>query len=267
MIHNKISYKFFTFLISLSLCSCLRSDFDRAGQKVREGKFYLAIEYYLSFAQKNPHHRKAIESLFLVGNIQKEILHEPQKAALTFQKIVSSFPLSPQTLKAQKTLADILNLTLQDYQRAVVEYEKFLQLSPKHKDAPEVLFQKAQCYGFLRKYAQANQEYKTLIETFPKYEKIQDVLLAYGNNAYIGGQYDVAIKNYAQLLNAHPSESLLAQAQFGIAASYEEIDEFNLAKKYYQDSKKNYPTPNVIDIRLVGLEKRRLKKEKLSPKI
>jgi hypothetical protein len=47
---------------------------------------------------------------------------------------------------------------------------------------------------------------------------------------------------------------------FGMASSYDELDDFERAKSYYKQIESIYPSPKVIEIRIKGMEKRKSKK-------
>jgi TolA-binding protein len=250
-------------LVALAfLAGCSMSDFRAAEEMVRDRKFYNAIENYLVFVQNHPNHRRAPEALLDVGNIQQMVLNEPEKAVGTYQKLVSSYPVSDTTLLAQRRLAELQKGHFQNYHQAIIEYEKLLHTQPHGKDSASYQFEIAQCYTLLRKYDQAAIEYKTLIEKYPNFERMDEVYFQLGNNAYIGGKYEEALAAYETVEKRYPSSSMRFQATFGAGSAYEELEEWGKAREKYNAVLKDYPSPGVVEIRLRGLEKRFAKKNK-----
>lgn len=240
-------------------CS-LNSDFSEAKKLVRERKFYSAIEYYISFAHKHPDHPQAPQALFEVGNIQQMMLGELEKSIETYRKLVASYPINTYTIQGQRRIADIYKNNFSNYRQALTEYDKLIQAVPDHQDAPFVQFELADCYTLLHQYEQANLEYETLLERYPRFENMEEVYLKKADNSYISGKYEQAIEDYHKLNQLFPESKFKTDALFGLASSYDELDEFEKAKSLYDEVMGTYPSRKVIEIRLQGLEKRRQKK-------
>ena len=249
------------FIIALVLMGCSNfSDFKTAKDLVRERKFYNAIEYYLSFVYKNPEHPRSPEALFEIGKIQQMMLGEVDKSIETYRKLVANYPINIYTVQAQRRIADIFKNNYSNYRQALTEYDKLIRAVPNDKSAAEVQFEIADCYTLLHEYDQADLEYQALIEKYPLYENIEQVFVKKGTNAYISGKYEMAIENYQKALNLFPETKFKSDVIFGLASSYDELDDFEKASTYYRQIKDTYPSPKVIDIRLAGIEKRRQKK-------
>lgn len=236
------------------------SDFKKAKDLVRERKFYNAIEYYLAFVTKHPNHPRSPEALFEIGNIQQMMLGEVDKSIETYRKLVENYPINSYTVKAQRRIADIFKNNYSNYRQALTEYDKLIRAVPTDESAPEVQFEIADCYTLLHEYDQADLEYQNLIEKYPSYENIEEVYVKKGTNAYISGKYSMAIQNYDKVLSLFPETKFKTDVIFGLASSYDELDDFEKASLYYRQIQNSYPSPKVIEIRLAGMEKRKQKK-------
>lgn len=255
-----------TYVLALCLAlmssSCAYYAFLRAENFIRQGKFYLAIEEYVSFAQERPSHTKAPEALFEAARLQRLMLNKPEEAIKTYMALVRNFPVNDYTSRAQKALADLYKNQFANCHQAIVEYEKFLRTAPEHAEAPLARFEIAQCYARLHKHDQAMLEYEQLIREYPQYEKMDEVFFAMGSNAYIKGDYDKALKLYDALIQRYPDSVYYAQGIFGIASTYEEMDNFQNARLFYQKALPIYPSKKVVEIRLKAVESRQKRKLK-----
>lgn len=244
------------------LLGCAMADFRAAEEMLRQRKYYNAIELYFAFVRENPEHRRAAEALYQAGHVQQVMLDEPEKALLTFGKLVASYPVNKHTLLAQRHIAELQKDRFSNLHQAIIEYEKLLHAAPKDEAAPDHQFQIAKCYTLLHNIEQAAIEYETLIEKYPTYEKLDEAYFEMGNNAYIGGKYKSAIASYEVVEKKHPPSPFRVRAIFGIAQSYEGMDDVANAKRRYKEIEKEYPSPRVVAIRLAGLEKREAKRNK-----
>lgn len=251
-------------LMLLSLWSCSTGDFRAAKEMVRHQKFYNAIEFYLSFVRSHPEHRRAPEALFEAGNIQQMILNEPAKAIATFQMLVSNYPVSEYTMKAQRRVAEIQKNHFANYRQAIIEYEKLIRANAPPAEAAMYQFEIAQCYTLLHNYDQAAIEYQALVSKYPK-ENLDEVYFQMGNNAYINGKYEDAIQAYREMVGRYPKSSFRTQAVFGMGNAYEEMNDFENARLRYESVQKDYPSPKVVEIRLQALAQREKKKMTLAP--
>lgn len=58
---------------------------------------------------------------------------------------IDTYPFSPEALVAQLKLADAFYYK-HDYENALLSYQQFIKLHPKHKQAPYALYQAGMCY-------------------------------------------------------------------------------------------------------------------------
>jgi TolA-binding protein len=84
-----------------------------------------------------------------------------------------------------------------------------------------------------------------------------------GDSAYIAGKYEDAVRAYETVEKKYPQSPLRVRAIFGIAQSYEGLDDLDNARRRYKEIEKEYPSPKVVAIRLAGLAKRAAKRNKL----
>jgi outer membrane protein assembly factor BamD (BamD/ComL family) len=72
------------------------------------------------------------------------------------------------------------------------------------------------------------------------------------------GNYEDAIKEYTLLIKKHPGTPFRIKSEFGIASSYEEMDELEKAYILYKNLKDKYPNPKVIETKMKHVLKRKI---------
>jgi len=251
-------------LLALLLTSCAwQSDYKTAQKLKSQGKFHSAIEYYLSFVEKKPNHKKAPLALLEVGSLQEELLEEVDKAIETFQMMVAFYPITESTILAQERLAKLYKSKKNDYPQALAEFSKLIRAVPHHDKVPEFQLEVADCYRLLHQYAQADLEYKTLIQEHASFKRLDEAFFKKANNNYIQGAYELAISDYQTLIQTYPKSKYITEAKFGLGSTYEALDDFDKAKAYYKEIQESYPAPQVIQIRLEGIANRQKQKHLL----
>ena len=232
---------------------------------VRQQKFYNAIELYLSFVKDYPQHRRAPEALFEVGNIQQTMLNDTKKAATTYRKLVSKYPIGRFTLMAQRRIAELEMNTHADYRQAIVEFEKLIQAAPNDPNAAAYQLEIARGYTRLHNYEQAAVEYKALVTKYPKFDGLDEAYFQAGNNAYIWGKYEEAVSSYRTVIERFAGSKFRIESLFGLGQAYEEMEFWDQARESYGKVLKEDPSrKKIIETRLAGLSSREKKKTALA---
>ncbi|MCI5073306.1 tetratricopeptide repeat protein [bacterium] len=244
----------------LILTGCAEYAFYQAEKQRHNKRYYQSVASYLKFAHKHADHRKAAQAVYRAAKIQQDILLDIKQAHENFSMLVDKFPVGNYTLLAQEEIAHIQKDIFRQYDQAIIEYEKLLDISPDYPNKYQVKKAMAECYTKLNQYEQADIEYMELIKNFPNQAQSQEVFFAIANNAYIGNKPKKAIEYYHKVLEQTPKDHKKGEALFNIAAAYEDMDNFAKAKSFYLQAKNFYPNPEIIDIRLKALRKRQSKK-------
>ena len=144
--------------------------------------------------------------------------------------------------KAKKRLAKILK-TKNDYQQALTEFDKLIRAVLTHQKAPVFQLEIAQCYTLLHQYQQADLEFETLIERYPDFEKDGRSFLRKPTTTTLRASMTSLgkiIKRSSPILSAQNFEW---KPFWTGSLTYEELDDFDKAKKYYEEVRNEYPSP------------------------
>lgn len=110
--------------------------------------FFLTLNgcgsFFNLFSSPAPLEQKPLNELIQEGmNAFKNTNFD--KALDIFQYIKDTYPFTPEALVAQLKLADAFYYT-HDYGSALLSYEEFVKLHPRHKETPYALYQIGMCY-------------------------------------------------------------------------------------------------------------------------
>jgi TolA-binding protein len=125
---------------------------------------------------------------------------------------------------------------------------------PKSSFAGDALFTIGDYYYNIKDYVKSSEAYSNLINKFPNYEKIEEAKsLVYDLsqiNSYLeyeqamklfdARNYKKAIEELTKLLEKYPEASIIVGCQVNIAASYEMLEDYREAAKWYRRIIENY---------------------------
>ncbi|MHC1736767.1 MAG: tetratricopeptide repeat protein [Ignavibacteriaceae bacterium] len=137
---------------------------------------------------------------------------------------------------------------LKQPEKMIDVFSKLATRFPKSTHAGDALFTIGDYYYNTKDYVKSSEAYTALISKFPNYEKIEEAkTLVYDLsqiNSYLeyekamklfdARDYQKAIEELTKLFNKYPDASIAVGCQVNIAASYEMLEEFQDAAKWYR---------------------------------
>ena len=151
-----------------------------------------------------------------------------------FQHIRDAYPFSPYAIVAHLKLADAYYYK-HDFEDAIFSYEDFIQLHPKHKDLPYVLYQIGLCYFHQIPSIDRDQTitkkaleaFKQVVKEYPhtryaqralaKIRICREKLAAHefyvGHFYYRTGEYKSALLRFRYILENYPDLPISREAQ------------------------------------------------------
>lgn len=168
---------------------------------------------------------------------------------------------------AQLKIADSFSRE-EEYDAAVEEYKKFLDIYPDHKNASYAQYQIAMTYfaqieGPERGYgaaAKALQEFEKLKKMFPRnpyretvelrIERCKDTIANYeylvGEFYYKKGSYTAALDRLLKLMSKFPDHKKEPAVLYTIAMSYKKLGDKDNASEYFKRLIEKYPNDKLI---------------------
>lgn len=164
---------------------------DAQTNHVDENMAKKAIEQYKYITTKDP---KDVESLVVMGRLDR-VVDDSVSAEAAFKQAMA---VEPDSEDAIVGLASVYS-DRGDPKSASALLEKLAQKNP----SPRALVTLANNYESMREYGLAANAYKKAIELDPSRAELKQAL---AQDQALGGQYDDALKSYAELMTANPQD-------------------------------------------------------------
>ena len=125
-----------------------------------------------------------------------------------------------EVITALKQVADIYKNQLREYLRAIVIYQKLLDMGGK--DSSEAQYEMADCYFRLNNFEQARIEFESFLKNFPDSERSAEVQYRVATAASLEGNLDKALETFKLVNKNWPDSAYAVEARFGQAGVLEE---------------------------------------------
>lgn len=164
---------------------------DAQTNHVDENMAKKAIEQYKYITSKDP---KDVESLVMMGRLDR-VVDDSISAEAAFKQAMT---VEPDSEDAIVGLASVYS-DRGDPKSASALLEKLAQKNP----SPRALVTLANNYESMREYGLAANAYKKALELDPNRAELKQAM---AQDQALGGQYDDALKSYAELMTANPQD-------------------------------------------------------------
>lgn len=178
-------------------------------------EYTTAIKEYKNTYQRFPTNDYASQALYNEGWCYYE-LQQPEKMVETFKKLAQKFPQSQYAGHGLFTVGDYY-YNLKDYLNAADAYNELLEKFPNYEKADET---KKLVYDLSQ------------INSYMEYEKAMKFFDA--------RNYEKAIEELKKLYEKYPEASIAVGCQVNIAASYEMLEDYRAATRWYKQIIDNY---------------------------
>ena len=240
-----------------------KKHFVLAEQLWTDHKYAAAILEFEKVYQREPRTKLGQTALYRAAMTQALFLKQYPEALEKLKMFVQLSTDLPLVWKVQLEMGEIFYSNIESYDQALSHYQEMVLKQPLAPEVPELLFRMAKSEFFLFRFDQALQRFQNLIHRYPHSLWAEKALLEVGITYFTRGEnqrkssdFNLAIQAYQSFIQQFPKSELAAQARFGIASCYEELDRQSEALALYLSLEKNYPSPGVIQIKIARLKKR-----------
>jgi TolA-binding protein len=266
----------------LLLCACgantAKKNYVLAEKLWTDKKYAAAVTEFDKVYQKDPHGKLGLQALYRSATTESIFLSEYSEAIKRFRLFVDRRGDDADGLAslwdAEKQIGELLYSKTEQYDQAIVLYEKLIKQAPTSDEVPEFQFRIAKSHFFLRQFDQAVQKYQEIESKFPQSPLAEDAAYEIGLTQFTRGEqhpggagpgmgsYQTAIESYQRFIKKYPASPRTPEARFGIASCLEELDQIDAAYLIYQSLLSTYPAPKVIQIKLVRLRERKAQRSR-----
>ena len=258
-------------LLGLSSCSAgsAKNHYILAEKLWNESKYPAAVSEFEKVISKDPRGKLGQQALFRAASTQSLFLAKYPEAVQKFKAYAEIAGDTPSAWEAERQIGDIFFLKLQHYEDAIVQYQGLITRKPVSPDVPEFKFRIAKSHFYLRHFDQALSAFRELKSKYPLSPWAEKAEFEIGVTAFTRGEqhpggrgpgmeaYHEAMDDFQRFIRVHPESPLNVQSRFWIASCLEELDQLDAAQQAYEDLRKTYPSPNVIEIKLARIRERK----------
>ena len=249
------------FVLVLAIAGCQlpfqRLEYRRAVRACVHGNFNEGLSLIDRIIKRDPEAKLALTAARYGARVAALDAKDYPKAIQFYKNLVLFSPDREERMKSQRQIAEIQFRNLANYEQAIVEYNKLLGLTESDEDKYEFRFNIAKAYYQLNNFYQSAVELDELLGGKIPEARRFDVLLFKANLLLTEKKLDKAVESYLGLLKKFPERAKSENVALNLSVCYEEKGEITKAIQVLEAFKKDYPTPEFIDLKIQRLEARR----------
>lgn len=262
--NQKIKFKVARYLtwqlVLVSLASCSFSseklEMERAEKAVQEKHFSEGYQHYRRIIDKDPKAPIALKATAEAARVAHYELKDFNGAIQLYRNLVLYSQDQGQRVFSQSKIAEIYFESLNDYQSAIVEYNKLLDLPHSLQEEFKYRLAIAKCYFYLNNFFQAQTELNQLEKKFADKDQQFEILFVRANILLTSKDLDGAIKVLRDLEKKDPENFKKENLGLILAKCYEEQKNLLAAVEVLQSMRSYYPRPQFLDQRISSLKER-----------
>lgn len=161
---------------------------------------------------KNPGSREAVQAQYQIGDIYSAEVNDYEQAIIAYQKVINNYPDSKLVISAMLRVA--LCYVDTNFGKMVEICQKIIRQHPQSTQAAEASLLIADGYSRFRDYKQAIQLYRKVIRDFPsEVELVAGAQYAIGDCYYSIGDDGQAKKEFQKVIQRHPNTHAATNAR------------------------------------------------------
>lgn len=223
-------------------------------------EFDAAVEDYERVVRYAPDSTTGLEAARLGGEICLYEIKDYAKAIFFFRHLVLHSQRISEIRWAQKKLAEIFYDKLNNYNQAIVEYQRLLQANPQKDELAEYRVNLGKAYFYIGNFDQAISEADDFISKNPNDPKTFDMLMLKANAFLAQKKIEDALTTYALIEKQFPQSEALNEVKLSKSLAYEDKKDWDRAIQVLEEIKDVYPHPDVIALKIKSIQRRKARK-------
>ncbi len=262
------------FLVGACSTDSARNHFLLGEKLWTEQRYAASIAEYEKTISRDPGGRFGIQALYRAALTQTLYLNQHEEALRKLKRFVELADESEAKWEARVQIGEILFGKVERYDEALAHYQALVKLRPSGPQAPEMHFRIAKSQFFLRKFDDAMQTYREIQRHYPgtplaersAYELGMTYLTRASQQTEertsLAASYQEALDVFQAFLRKYPKSRWAVEARFGIANCLEEMDQLEAAYRAFEELKAAYPSPAVVETRMIRIRERLLQRKR-----
>lgn len=232
-------------------------EMGKAKRAEKMGQFADSVGFYKKAMLRAENPIVAIEAAREAARINFFETKNFAEAAEYYKFLVVNSRSNEERQAAQKQIATIFFDHLTDYQKAVVEINKLMNMSigPDSRRAFQIKL--ARAYYYLNNFIQAESEVEEILKNHPTESEKFEMMVLKGNIFLAQKDLAKASQIFKQLVELNPEKATKDNVALTLAVAYEEMKDYKSAIEILTAMKAYHPMPEYLEIRIKRLAERK----------
>jgi tetratricopeptide (TPR) repeat protein len=232
-------------------------EYKRGSRALAKQEYAQAINHFQKVIQRNPESDLAITSAREAARVSLFELKDFSKAEEFYSYLVKYSRDEKERRDSQKAIANIYFEKINDYSKAIGEFNKLLILRGSREEQVDLHFKIARSHFYLNQFADALHEADAALK-LNENPDIEFELRAFQANIDFNTRHlDSAIRNYESLMKEFPAKAKEEGIAMNLVVCFEEQDAFDKAIGLLEQIRPNHKDPEFIDLKIKRLKDRR----------
>lgn len=241
------------------LIACVSSEeleFKKAQKAERNENYETAFQHYQKIVNRHLKSKLAIASARHAARLAHYNLSRFDQAVGLYKHVVLYSTDQGERVYAQQQIADIHLTRTQNYNQAIVEYSRLLDLPHTAEEDARYRLAIARSYFYLNNFYQAQVEIDKIVSRGTGSGHLFDALLLKANILMSAKELTGAITVLQHLMRIFPKRSQTESVALILAVCYEEQKNFAKAIETLRSIEDTYPRKEFIKARIKTLKER-----------
>ncbi len=244
-------------LVILAGCSPPeKKEFQRGEQKVSSNDFKSAIVHFDNAIKVSPESSWALKSAREAARISHYQEKDFNTAIRFYRHVVLYSEISEERIKSQKEVAYLFFDSLQNYQQAIIEFYKLLQMSDKDYEMATYKLAVARASYYLNKFDEALSEINEIFRLKIADDILFDTLLLQGNIFVAQKAFAKAIFVFKELIKKFPEKSEKENVPLTLTVCFEENFQYKEAIQILYTLREKHRSSEYIELRIKRINER-----------
>lgn len=260
---KEVTYRFFLaqIFILFIFISCSRESAEllyKTGDDLwNEGEVEKSLNTFLNIIEKYPDSDHYDDALFRTGELYYLNFRDFLNAIIYFrQLLLANNSTAKLKFQAQTYIAEIYDNSLNNYDQAIVEYQRLMNNFENRVPPDQVHYKIARCYYKKGDYKQAVVEYEILVEQFPVSNLVEESIYQIITSYFVLGDCSKAFKKFNIFKEKYPGSQFMPEVKFEIGSCYEEAGDLVKSLNMFKELKDIYSNKKLLEMKINSIEKR-----------
>lgn len=247
--------------IALALTGCNLSFANleyKRGQKAEAAQDYReALKHFKKVMGREPESEMALSSAREAAKISYFEIRDFATAAEFYTHLVHFSRDEKERREAQKSIANIYFEKLNNYPKAIAEYNKLLILRGSKEEQVDYHFKIARSQFYLNEFQEALHEIESALKITENREEEFELKVFRANIDFNTRHLEAAIKTYEDLIRSFPEKAKAENIAMNLIVCYEEQDSFDKAINVLEEIRPTTKDKEFIDLKIKRLKDRK----------